>query len=90
MTILVLEFEKRESDEKKYDTFCLNSKAETIINESYIDDVFQPISSAVISDMQKLLRKAPGRNFSSVIDYNLLFQSTNLWLIAVVSNYPKN
>ena len=46
MTILVLEFEKRESDEKKYDTFCLN--------------------------------------------YNLLFQSTNLWLIAVVSNYPKN
>ena len=90
MTILVLEFEKRESDEKKNDTFCLNSKAETIINESYIDDVFQPIYSAVISDMQKLLRKAPGRNFSSVIDYNLLFQSTNLWLIAVVSNYPKN
>ena len=52
MTILVLEFEKRESDEKKYDTFCLNSKAETIVNESYIDDVFQPIYSAVISDME--------------------------------------
>ena len=84
MTILVLEFEKRESDEKNYGTFCLNSKAATIINESYIDDVFQPSYSAVISDMQKLLRKGSGRNFGSVINYNLLFQSAKLWLIAVV------
>ena len=39
MTTLVLEFKKIESDDKaRYDTCYLHSKAETIINESDIDD----------------------------------------------------
>ena len=38
---LVLLFKKIESEDKaKYNTFCSHSKAETIINESDIDDVF--------------------------------------------------
>ena len=39
MTTLVIEFKKTESaDATKYITFYSNSKAETIINESDIDD----------------------------------------------------
>ena len=39
MTTLVLEFKKIQSDDKiPFSTFYSNSKAETIINESYIDD----------------------------------------------------
>ena len=40
---LVLEFEKiRQDDETKYSTFYLVAKAETVILESEIDDVFDP------------------------------------------------
>ena len=39
---LVLVFKKKEIEDKtKYDTFCSNSKAEIMINESEIDDRFQ-------------------------------------------------
>ena len=42
MTTLVLVFKKIQSEDKtKYDTFHSSSKAETIINDSDIDDVFQ-------------------------------------------------
>ena len=54
VTALVLKFEKTQSDEKTlYSTFCSNSKTETIINESGIDDVFESISSIIISNIQK-------------------------------------
>ena len=44
MPTLVLVFKKIGSDDKtKYDTFYSNLKAEMIINESDVDDVFQPI-----------------------------------------------
>ena len=44
MTALVLTFKKIESEDKtKYDTFYSSSKAEIIINESDIYDVFQSI-----------------------------------------------
>ena len=40
--MLVLEFKKIESDDKtKYDTFYLNSKVETIVKESDIDNAFE-------------------------------------------------
>ena len=40
-------FKKIESDDKtKYGTFCSNSKADTIINESDTDDVFESIYTA--------------------------------------------
>ena len=41
MATLVLEFKKIEKDNKtKYSTSYLNSKAEAILNESDIDDIF--------------------------------------------------
>ena len=56
VTPLVLEFTKIESDSStKYSTFYLNSKAETIINESNIDEVFESIHSLIIPNMQKSL-----------------------------------
>ena len=51
---LVLKVEKIQSDDRTlYSTFYPNSKAETIINESGIDDVFESISSIIISYIQK-------------------------------------
>ena len=42
VTTIVLVFKKIEMDDKtRYDTFYSNSKAEIIINETDIDDVFQ-------------------------------------------------
>lgn len=38
----------------KYITFYFNSKAETIIIESYIDDIFESIYIKIISNIQKL------------------------------------
>ena len=59
--ILVLEFKKTESNEKtKYIIFYSNSKAETVINESDIDDVFESIYISIISNIQKSLGKGLG------------------------------
>ena len=60
MRAIVLEIKKIESDDKaKYNTFCSNSKAETIINEllriSDIDDVFESIYG--MSNLKKSLGK---------------------------------
>ena len=61
MTTLVLVFKKVESENKtKYDIFYLQSKAETIINESDIDDVAKSIYTRIISNIQKSLRKGSG------------------------------
>ena len=58
MKTLVLVFKKIESEEKtKYDTFYSNTKAEIIINESDIDDVFKSICTTIISNIQKSLEK---------------------------------
>ena len=44
MTTLVLEFKKIGNDDKiKYNPFYSNSKTETIINESDINDVFKSV-----------------------------------------------
>ena len=61
MSTLVLEFKKIESDDKiKCNTFCLNSKAETIINESDMDDVFESIYTTIISRIHQSLGKCSG------------------------------
>ena len=58
MTSLVLVFKKTESDEKtKYGTFYSHSKAEAIINECDIDDVFKSIYTTIISTIQQYLGK---------------------------------
>ena len=49
VTTFLLEFKKRESDdETKYSTFSSNSKAENLIKESDIDNVFEWIYSVII------------------------------------------
>ena len=55
MTILVLVLKKMESKDKtKYDIFYSHSKAETVINESDIDDnVFKSFYTTVVSNIQK-------------------------------------
>ena len=60
-TTLVIMFKKTESkDKRKYDTFYSNSKAEIIINENDIDDVFQSVCTTIISNIQKSLGKGSG------------------------------
>ena len=52
---LLLDFQNIESDDQaKYSTFYLSSKAETIISESDIDDVFESIYITILSNIQKL------------------------------------
>ena len=54
-------FKKIESEDKiKYDTFYSSSKAEIIINESDIDDVFQSIYTTIKPNIQKSLGKDSG------------------------------
>ena len=56
---LVLVPKKIESeDQEKYYTFYSPSKAETIINESEIDDVFKSIYTTIISNIQKIFMKS--------------------------------
>ena len=55
VTTVVLVFKKIESEDKpKSDIFYSNSKAEIIIKESDIDDVFQSIYTTIISKYKKL------------------------------------
>ena len=76
VTTLALLFEKLESEDKtKFDTFYLNSKAETIINESDIYDVFQSIYTKVISNIQKSLGKAQAGLTIQSLTIILVFQS---------------
>ena len=61
-TTLVLVLKKIESESAtKYDLFYWHLKAETVINESDIDDnVFKSIYTKVISNIKKLLGKGSG------------------------------
>ena len=69
--VLVLKKIERE-DKTKYDTFYSHSKAETIINESDIDDnVFKSTYTTVISNIQKLLGKGSSWITDSVIEHNI-------------------
>ena len=61
VTTLVLVFKKVESEDKtKYGTFYSNSKAEIIVNESDINDMFKSIYTTFISNIQKSLGKDSG------------------------------
>ena len=52
---LVIELKKTESDDAtKYTPFSSNSKAEMIINESNIDDIFESIYNTIISILEKV------------------------------------
>ena len=55
----------------KYITFYSNSKTETIINESDIDDVFELIYTTIVSDIQKYLEKYFVWIIDSALDHNI-------------------
>ena len=75
---LVLEFKKIKSDDKRlYSIFYSNSKAETIIYESDIDDVFESIYSTIISNNQKSLGQGSGWIIVSAIDHNINISKYN-------------
>ena len=79
VTTLVLVLKKIESDDKtKYDTFHSQSKAETIINESDIDGVFESIYSPIRSNIQKYLGKGSGWILDSVIGHNINISKYNI------------
>ena len=72
MATLVLVFKKTESEDKtKYDNFRSSSKAEIIINESDIGDVFKSIYTAIIKNIQKSLGKGSCWIIDSVIDHTI-------------------
>ena len=61
MATLDLVFKKIKSQDKtKFDNFHSSSKAEIIINESDIDDIFESINSTIISNIKKSLGKGSG------------------------------
>ena len=68
MTTLVFKNIESEGYETKYGNFYSSSKAEIIINESDIDDVFQSIYTTIITNIQKSLGKGSGWVIDSVID----------------------
>ena len=67
-----MEFKKIENvDKTKYSTFHLNLKAEKIIKESDINDLFESTYSTFISNIQQSLGKGLGWIIDSVIDHNI-------------------
>ena len=69
MAILVLEFKKIESNDETKDIFYSNSKAEKIINESDIIDVFESIYVPTISNIQKYIGGSSGWIIDSAIGH---------------------
>ena len=75
---LVLVLKKIQSDDKtKYDTFYLHPKAETIINESDIDDVFESIYTTITSNILKSLEKVSGSVIDSFIKHDINISKYN-------------
>ena len=69
---------KIKSDDKtKCKTFYSYSKAETVINEGDIDEVFQSIYTPVISDIQIFLEKISGCIIDSVIYHHINISKYN-------------
>ena len=72
VTALVIVFKITKSDDAtKYSTFHPNSKVETVIIESDIDDVFESIYSKIISNIQKYI----GKRQAGLLITPLVFQS---------------
>ena len=91
MATLVLVFKKIESEDKtKYDTFYSNSKAEIIINEKDIDDVFESIYTTITSLIQKsLVKGSVWTIIDSIIDHNISIPKYNLLAGSNYRRLPK-
>ena len=69
---------KIESENKtKYGNFYSSSKAEIIINESDIDNVFQSVYNAIITNIKKCLGKGSGWIIDFVIDHTISISKYN-------------
>ena len=64
-------------DKTKYDNFYSRLKAEIIINESDIDDVFKSIYTTIITNIQKSLGKISVWNIDLVIDHTISISKYN-------------
>ena len=87
---LVLVLKKIESEDKtKCDSFCSKSKAEIIINQSDINNVFKSIYTAVIRNIQKFLEKGSSLIIDSVIDHNISILRYNPLIGSIYTEVPK-
>ena len=77
VTTLVLVFKKIKSKDKTKYNFYSSSKAEIIISESDIGDVFQSIYTATITNIQKSLGKGSGWIIDSVTDHTISISKYN-------------
>ena len=78
VTALLLEFKETEiHDATKYSTFHLNSKAETTINGSNIDNAFKLIYGTIMPNIQKSLGKGLGCIIDSVVDHIIVISKSN-------------
>ena len=77
-------------DKTKYDTYYSNSKAGIIINESYIDNVFESVYSTIISNIQKSLGKGSDWKIESVIEHNIRISKYNPLPGSSYMKLPKN
>ena len=78
LATLVLMLKKIENKDKtKYDNFYSRLKAEIIINESDIDDVFKSIYTTIITNIQKSLGKISVWNIDLVIDHTISISKYN-------------
>ena len=83
---------KIESDDKtKHGTFYSHSKAETIINKSDTEYVFELIYTTIISDIQKSLGfiKGSGLINDSVIEHNINISKYNPLVGNQLASYIK-
>ena len=74
---------------RKYGTFYSHSKAETIIGESDVDDVFESIYTTIISNIQKWLGKSTNWIIDLVIEHNISISKYNLLAGSSYINLPK-
>ena len=78
MTTLVLAFKKIESKENQSMTISIEAqKAETIINETDIENVLKSIYTTIIANIQRSLGKSSGWIIDSLIDHTISISKYN-------------
>ena len=75
---LVVDFQKTESDDAtKYTTVYSNFKVETITNESKIDDLFESVYNAILSNIRECLGKTLAWITDSAVSYSINISQHN-------------